>query len=284
MALGAIAVLGLAPIFYDSVVFLVQEWDSPEYSHGALIPLVSLFLAWRQRSALREANLTGSWAGVVVLALSLLLALAGIVGTIYLLVHIAILGSIVGLVLAFVGWKAAKILWFPLMYLIFMIPLPDFFQVKLSGEMQLISSSLGVAIIRMFDISVFLDGNIIDLGDFKMQVVEACSGLRYLFPLMSFGFLLGYLHKGSFWQRVVIFLSTIPITLVFNSARIAAIGLIFEYSGTNAAEGFLHDFQGWAVFVIAIVVLFLEMQVFSFMNRIRNRRKSSVSGAAAHAV
>ena len=280
MALGAVTLLSLVPIFYDGVIFLVQEWDSPEYSHGVLIPLVSLFMAWRKRSSLLEANLTGSWAGVVVLAFSLLLALAGVVGTIYLLIHIAILGSIVGLVLAFFGWRAINILWFPLVYLVFMIPLPDFFQVKLSGEMQLISSTLGVTFIRAFEISVFLEGNVIDLGDFKMQVVEACSGLRYLFPLMSFGFLIGYLHQGPIWQKGFIFLSTIPITLVMNSARIAAIGIIFEYSGTNAAEGFLHDFEGWAVFIICIAVLVVELMIFSLINR-RGKKRSSAAAAKA---
>ena len=107
-----------------------------------------------------------------------------------------------------------------------MIPLPSFLYFNLSQELQLISSMIGVAVIRLFDISVYLEGNVIDLGVYQLQVVEACSGLRYLFPLMSFGFLISYIYRGPVWQKIVIFLSTIPITVVMNSFRIGVIGCV----------------------------------------------------------
>ena len=269
--LAAIVIASFVPIFFASIPHLVKEWDSPDYSHGALIPLVSLFLIWRKRRELQALPRKGAWSGVIVLGAALVVALAGTIGTIHLLVHIAIVISLSGFVLAFFGYSFVKILWFPLFYLFFMIPLPDFFMVKLSAEMQLLSSSMGVFFIRLLDISVFLEGNVIDLGNFKMQVVEACNGLRYMFPLMSFGFLIGYLHKGPFWQRAFIFLSTIPITVVMNSARIAIIGAVFQYSGVNAAEGFLHDFEGWAVFIVCIAILVIELQIFMMLNRRKGR-------------
>jgi len=281
--LAAVVVAGCIPIFYRSIPWLIAKWQSPEYSHGMLIPLVSLFFVWRNRSELRSLPLQGAWTGVVLLAFALVVALAGTVGTIYLLVHIALVVSLAGFILAFFGWKTIKLIWFPLIYLFFMIPLPQFFIVKLSSEMQLLSSSLGVFFIRFLDISVFLEGNVIDLGTFKMQVVEACDGLRYLFPLMSFGFLIGYLYSGRFWQRAVIFLSTIPITIVMNSIRIAAIGAIFEYSGVNAATGFLHDFEGWAIFIVCIAILCLELQLFVMLNR-RKRRQAGQAPAAIEGV
>jgi exosortase len=105
----------------------------------------------------------------------------------------------------------------PLLLLGLMIPLPTFLYQGLSAQMQLISSQIGVAIIRLFNISVFLEGNVIDLGNYKLQVAEACNGLRYLFPLMALGFIAAYLFKGALWKRAVIFLSTIPITILMNS-------------------------------------------------------------------
>ena len=164
-----------------------------------------------------------------------------------------------GVVLAFLGWRGTAVVWAPLVFLVFMIPLPDFLQIKLSAQMQLISSVLGVALIRLMDISVFLEGNLIDLGAYKLQVAEACSGLRYLFPLMSFGFLIAYLYNAPVWRRAVVFLSTIPITILMNSFRVGVIGILVEYYGVEMAEGFLHDFEGWVVFMLCCATLFLEI-------------------------
>ena len=127
-----------------------------------------------------------------------------------------------------------------------MIPLPEFVLANLSTRLQLLSSQLGVAFIRLFDISVFVEGNVIDLGGYKLQVAEACSGLRYLFPLMTLGFLMACFYKGARWKRVVLFLSSIPITVLMNSIRIGIIGVTVERWGIRMAEGFLHDFRaGW---------------------------------------
>ena len=125
--------------------------------------------------------------------------------------------------------------------------------------MQFLSSEIGVAVIRLFDISVHLEGNVIDLGSYKLQVVEACSGLRYLFPLMALGFIVAYFFDGAMWKKAVIFLSTIPITVLMNSFRIGAIGVMVEYWGIEMAEGFLHDFEGWVIFMACLGVLIVEM-------------------------
>jgi exosortase D (VPLPA-CTERM-specific) len=112
---------------------------------------------------------------------------------------------------------------------------------------------------RLFDVSVFLEGNVIDLGVYQLQVVEACSGLRYLFPLMSFGFLCAYLFKAPFWQRAVVFLSSIPLTVLMNSFRVGVIGILVNTYGIAQAEGFLHYFEGWIIFMACVVLMFGEM-------------------------
>ena len=158
-------------------------------------------------------------------------------------------------------------IWAPLAYLFFMIPLPDFLYQKLSGELQLLSSQFGVEFLRLVGISVYLEGNVIDLGTFQLQVAEACSGLRYLFPLMSFGFLCAYLFQGRIWQKLFIFLSSIPITLFMNSFRIGVIGILVEHYGISMARGFLHDFEGWIVFMACVGILFMEMATFALLGR-----------------
>jgi exosortase D (VPLPA-CTERM-specific) len=157
------------------------------------------------------------------------------------------------------GWPAFKVVLPAYMLLFFTIPLPAFLYNNLSSSLQLISSDLGVRLIRLFGISVFLEGNVIDLGSYKLQVVEACSGLRYLFPLAALGYISAYLFNGAFWKKAVLFLSTLPITVLMNSFRIGVIGVLVEHSGIEHAEGFLHDFEGWVVFMACAALLVLLM-------------------------
>lgn len=258
-----IATISLA-IFFDGLKQMVGVWGSKEeYSYGYLIPFITLFLIWQKKDALERISFNGSWAGVGVVLAGLALFVLGNLSTLYLIVQYAFLVVLFGLVLSFLGWKGLKIIWVPLLVLAFMIPLPQFFLAEISQQLQFVSSEIGVAVIRLFGISVFLEGNVIDLGSFKLQVVEACSGLRYLFPLMTLGFIAAYFFKGAFWKRSIIFLSTIPITVLMNSFRIGAIGVLVDRWGPTMAEGFLHDFEGWAVFMACTAVLVGEMWILA---------------------
>ena len=151
----------------------------------------------------------------------------------------------------------------PIIFLLFAIPLPYFIDAVLSYRLQLISSELGTAFIRLFQIPVFREGNVIDLGVYKLQVVEACSGLRYLYPLMSLGFLAAYFFQAPIWQRALIFLSTIPITIVMNSLRIGIVGILVDHFGPQDADGFLHMFEGWIIFIACAGVLVAEMSLLA---------------------
>ncbi len=148
-----------------------------------------------------------------------------------------------------------------------MLPLPNFMYWKLSTSLQFISSRLGVDFIQLLGIPVYLEGNIIDLGVYKLQVAEACSGLNYLFPLMSFGFLFAVLYRGPVWHKVLLFLSTIPITVLMNSFRIGVIGVLVNQYGIEQAEGFLHFFEGWVIFVACLAILYLEAVLLQWTRR-----------------
>jgi exosortase D (VPLPA-CTERM-specific) len=258
----AVACLLIGFIYYDGLELMVGWWEREEYSHGYMIPLVALFLAWQKQAEIVKTAKSGSLWSVVALALALCVFLMGELSGIYTVIQYAFLMALYAVILAFVGWRAMFVMWTALAYLIFMIPLPNFLYNTLSNELQLISSTIGVMVIRLFDISVYLEGNVIDLGSYKLQVVEACSGLRYLFPLMSFGFLMACVYRGPAWQKVVLFLSTMPITILMNSFRIGVIGVMVEHWGISAAEGFLHDFEGWVIFVACLAILTLEMWLF----------------------
>lgn len=263
-----LAIIVLFLIFRDALLVMESFWSTQEeYSHGYLIPLISAFLIWQRRNELAVAEFRGSWFGAAIVLSGSALYFIGELSTITLIVQYAFLIVVAGVIYSLIGGRAFKAIAAPLFFLVFMIPLPEFLYNGLSTKLQLLSSELGVSVIRSFGISVHLEGNVIDLGQYKLQVVEACNGLRYLFPLMSFGFICAYLFKAPLWQRSLLFLSGIPITVIMNSFRIGVIGILVEYWGTGMAEGFLHDFEGWVVFMFSVGIMVAEMWLLTKLHR-----------------
>ena len=273
LAWGAIALTALAMLvaFSDGLRNLLDRWATQEeYSHGYIIPLLCLYFIWLKRSDLERLRFEPRLWSLLIVAAGIALLLLGELSAIFVFVHYAFLIVLFGLVLSYLGTEATRVIAAPLLLLVFAIPLPYFIDSDLSGELQLLSSGLGVAVIRIFDIPVFLEGNVIDLGVYKLQVAEACSGLRYIYPLMSFGFICVYLWDAPFWKRAVIFLSTIPITVFLNSFRIGVIGVLVENFGIAQAEGFLHYFEGWIIFMVCVAILFCEMAVLGRLGGTRS--------------
>ena len=152
---------------------------------------------------------------------------------------------------------------FSLLYLLAALPLPVFLQNELSSRLQLWSSALGIGCLQLVGVMAYREGNVIDLGPIQLQVVEACSGVRYLFPLIALTLLCAYLYRESLWKRILLVLSSIPISILLNGFRIGAIGLLVEAYGGSAAEGFSHFFEGWVFFVASLGLLCAEMWVLA---------------------
>lgn len=264
LALMGGALLLLIFAFSDGLGRMVLQWEnSEEYGYGYMIPVLAAFFIWQLKNELAKIEFTGSWLGVGILLLGGMLLILGDLATLFIVVQYAFLVALFGFALAVMGWRAFKMILPAMFLLVFMIPLPNFLYQGLSAELQLISSRIGVEVIRLFGISVFLEGNVIDLGAYKLQVVEACSGLRYLFPLAALSYMAAYLFKGALWKKAIIFVSSVPITVFMNSFRIGVIGVLVEYWGSSMAEGFLHDFEGWIVFMACLLLLVLEMWILS---------------------
>jgi exosortase D (VPLPA-CTERM-specific) len=265
LAAGAIiiAILG----FWESLAELVHRWNSQEeYSHGFLIPFVTAWLLWTRRDALRSNMGEPSWIGSILILLAIAMLIIGELSAVYLLAQIGFVIALIGVVLAIGGYSLLKVSIVPLVFLLFAIPLPYFIDSLLTLRLQLISSQFGVFFIRLFGIPVYLDGNIIDLGNYKLQVVEACSGLRYLYPLLSLSFLAAYLFHAPIWQRVVVFLSSIPIAIGMNGFRIGLVGILVDRWGNKMAEGFLHFFEGWVIFIACAALLAAEMYALALVS------------------
>lgn len=256
-ALAAAFVLVL--LFQGTFGFLYANWQREEYSHGFLIPLVTGFLLWQRWPRIAQEQFKGTWAGVAVIVAGLALFFVGTLAAITAIDAYALVIVIAGCLLALMGWKAFRLALGPIALLLLMNPLPAFLYNNLSSQLQLISSQLGVGVIRLFGISVFLEGNVIDLGSYKLQVVEACSGLNYLFPLLTLGVIVAFFLKTKAWIRWVIVVSTVPITILMNSFRIGVIGVLVDRFGTEQAEGFLHFFEGWIIFMACMGLLLAEV-------------------------
>lgn len=233
-------------------------WQTPEYSHGPLIPLVAFMIGWNAL-AQKKPPAAGSMGGGALFLIGALLLWISQLSAFEPLADYGFFLGLVGWFLASFGQRVTRAVAPALVYLLFAVPLPRLIFVGLSAELQLVSSTLGVWILHLLNVSVFQEGNVIDLGAFQLQVLEACNGLRYLFPLMSFGFLVAYLFDDLLWKRIVVFLSTIPISIGMNALRIAVIGLTVDEWGPKMAEGLLHDIEGWVVFSLCLLLLFAEV-------------------------
>lgn len=262
LALSAV----LLVVFGEAAKAMLEAWQQDEYSHGPLVLLLGLLLLLNKIEDIKQPS-QKSWAGVGIIAISIialfLLQAAGIRG-----LHSQILvAAFVGLFITFYGLKIAQKAIGPVLLLFFAAPLPKFIYYTISFNMQLMSTTLGAMLLSALGISVYQEGNIIDLGGYQLQVVEACNGLRYLFPLMSFGFLLAYMYKASFTKRAILFLSTIPITIIMNVLRIVMIGITVDQWGQEMAEGMIHDIEGWMVFAGCAIILALEIKLMQHIGR-----------------
>lgn len=258
LALFALLVAGSLPLFWIGIISLGEAWSTPEYSHGPLIPIISLYLFLRELRDMpaHDPAPTDRWPGLLVIAAALVMAVFGNIARIPDIVTYAMIVWVGGVVLTLFGWKRGRLHQLPVLHLIFMLPLPQLLYWKLTIFLQGISSELGVWFVQLAGVSVFLDGNIIDLGVYQLHVAEACSGLRYLFPILSFSYLFAILYRGPFWHKVVMFLAAAPITVFMNSFRIGVAGIIANSYGIEYLEGFSHFFEGWVIFISCIVILF----------------------------
>ncbi|HVZ01157.1 MAG TPA: VPLPA-CTERM-specific exosortase XrtD [Dongiaceae bacterium] len=264
---GALGVAGAAIFFWKAMVALVFDaWlFFPEYNHCPIIPFIAAFMLWRDFSRTDRPR-TGGYAAIPLIVLALALGAINVVGPSTFPAQVGLYIWICGFVIASEGERRILAAWPGLVYLAFALPLSIFFFRSLQSFMQLLSSRIGVEIVQVFDVPVFLEGNVLDFGTFKLQVAEACSGLRYLFPMASFAFLCAYLFQGARWQKALIVLAAAPIAILMNSFRIAITGIIANWIGLEIAEGFLHAFEGWVIFVVCLIWLFAGMKLLCLLD------------------
>jgi exosortase len=256
--LSAVALLlfGIAIVYWQVFQRLIEAWIvDGNYSHGWLIVPLAGYFAWERRARLAATPVRSSWFGLVVLAGSILVLLAGLYGSELFLTRVSLVGTVAGIVLYLYGWAHLRILAFPIAFLLLMIPLPAIVFNKIAFPLQLFASRVGESAISAANIPVLREGNVLILANTQLEVAEACSGIRSLVSLVTLGLVYGYFSDQRFWVRAVIVASTVPIAILANGARVAGTGIAAHYFGPKAAEGFFHEFSGWALFVVAFVMM-----------------------------
>ena len=263
---AVIYALCLTGAFYSALrQLIIHDWSREDYSYCALIPLVVLYLIWEKRYAVAAILPMPSWIGLVPLGIGILLFLIGDLAGEYFTLYMSFWFAVSGLLWLHLGWKKIKTIWFALIIMLTMFPFPNFITQQMTFQLRLISSKLGVWLLHLYGLSAYREGNVIDIGFTQLQVVDACSGLRYVMPLAVLSLLLAYWFKAALWKRIVLFLSSIPLAILINSFRISATGMLYSMLGAKVAEGFFHGFSGWLIFLFALPCLLLIMIILRFL-------------------
>ncbi len=255
-------------LYQDSLSYLFNMWwNNENYGHGLFVLAIALYLIWVKRQHLLPLLGIGSWWALPMLTVGMALLMAGQLSSLYILQHLSLWIVLGGIILGIIGFTGLRLIGFPWFLLLTTIPLPAFLFQGLTTKFRLISSTLGVGCLQLMGVTAYQDGNVIDLGPMQLQVVEACSGLQYIFPLMTLALLCEYFFQGALWTRVVIFCSSIPIAIFINGFRIGIIGLLVDTFGQGAGKGFLHFFEGWVIFLLGLVLLGIEMWLLHTCSR-----------------
>jgi exosortase D (VPLPA-CTERM-specific) len=240
---------------------MVQKWAADQYNYCYLLPFVVLYLIWDKRGDLASIPSKQSAIGLAPFTFGIILFWIGELGGEHLTLLISFWFILMGLCWMYLGWEKLKTLIFPFIFILTMFPLPLFFINRLMVQLRLISSNLGTTMIQLFGLPVTRNGNIIDLGFVKLQVVEACSGLNSLISLFVLSLLMAYFFKAPFWKRGVVVLSSVPLAIFTNSLRIAVTAVLHKYFGPEVAQGFFHGFSGLVIFLVCLPLLLIEIRI-----------------------
>lgn len=270
-----VATYGLVLFFLYRTIFpyLLNGWEG-EFGYGIMIPFIVLYLIWEKKFILTENNSIPSWKGLILLAPGIFFYWIGELSSEFTILFISIWLVVIGLCWLHLGWQKLKIISFPLAFSLAMFIPPNALYAPLTLKLKLLSSQLGVKMIQCYGMSAYREGNVIDLGFTQLQVVDACSGLRYVIPLFVMGILLAYYCKATLWKRIFLVLSTIPLSIITNGLRIASVGILYQFWGPAVAEGFFHDFSGWFIFMASLAFLLLEMWLLKKIFKEKGRQES----------
>jgi exosortase len=263
---GVAWVVGLIILCYLPVLSrLTEQWRiDDDMGHGFFVPVVAGYIAWTRREALFQAEMRPNYWGLAVIAWGAFQLLLGTVGAELFLQRSAIVISVAGCVLLVCGRDVLRVLAFPISLLLFMVPLPRIIYTQITFPLQLFATQVAETALNFLDIPALRDGNILELANEKLSVVEACSGIRSLLSLSFLSLVYAFFFDQKPWMRWVLLLLTIPIAILANAGRVTITGIL-SYYRPELAHGFFHSVEGWVIFVIDVGMLYLAHRLVNFI-------------------
>jgi exosortase len=321
-----LAIIAALAFVYASVLAKLGHdwWVDENYSHGLLIPFIIGYILWTERESLRRVRVRPSlWWGAAAVLTAMLGLWVGTAGAELFTQRMSLVLMLAGICVYFWGFRLLRLVLVPLLLLVLAIPIPAILFNKIAFPLQLFASSCAVWAMRLFDIPVLRQGNIIELMPLnattpkRLEVVEACSGIRSLMTLVTLAVVFAYFTRpqgdegdggdgGSpgkralrtlkgygFWRATILMLSAVPIAILTNALRVSGTGVLAHYYGTKVADGFFHSFSGWVVYIAAFLLLFAVGWLLDQIGRFgkggggsggRAARPSKEAGAEADAL
>jgi exosortase len=263
----------LAALYYRVLAKLVTDWwQIPDFSHGFLVPVFAAYLVWAKRKTLLNTRIAPIWSGVVLIVAGLIVLVLGVYGAELFLSRVSLVILLAGLVLCFGGWELLKELRFVLLVLLLAIPIPSIIFNEITIPLQILASKLASFLLPLFGVPVLREGNVIELPAMRLEVAEACSGIRSLMSLFTVSIFYGYFIEKSILRRAILALASIPIAIAANAARILGTGLCVQHWDPIKAMGFFHEFSGWVMFLVSLGCLYI---VHRIMRLVPTRRREA---------
>ena len=240
---------------------LVRQWNNdPDMGHALFVPLIAGFIVWQRREELAAIQPEPNWWGLLVVAWGGLQLTVATLGAELFTARMSFVVTLIGVVWTLGGTVMLKKLAFPLFLLFFMLPIPSVIYSAATFKLQILASQLADGALTLLSIPVLREGNVLELPNQKLSVVDACSGIRSLLSLTFLSLVYGYFFERKNWVRVVLFFSTIPIAIIANASRVTMTGIMTQVKA-ELAEGFFHQAEGWVIFMVALIILIVWHQV-----------------------
>ena len=247
----------LVILFFPVIKPMVQEWGaSEEMGHAFFVPLVSGYIVWKDREHILAQPIKTCWPALILVVWGFCQMLLGFMGADFFIARTAFLVAVVGTIWTLAGTAVLRTLALPLFLLLFMIRIPLFIYQQITFPLQIIASRVATGALGVIGIPVFRDGNILELPSRRLEVIEACSGIRSMLSLSFLSFAYSYFFDRRRWMMPVLFVATIPIAILANASRVTLTGILSEFK-PEWADGVYHTFEGWVIFMVALVSLMI---------------------------
>jgi len=265
---------GLVLLCYAPMLLsLARQWsEDQDMGHGFFVPLIAGWIVWRKKDELLALGTQPNWWGLVLVAFAAIQLYIASLGAELFLARTAFVISIIGIVMTLGGIRWLRALAFPLFLLFFMIPIPAILYNRVTFPLQLLASQVAAGVLTALQIPVLRDGNVLELADRQLSVVEACSGIRSLLSLSFLCLVYGYFFERRIGVRVLLLAAAIPVAIVANAGRVALTGILTSVK-PELAEGFFHTASGWVIFMAALALLIGVHQVFTRAARFVHARR-----------